>query len=272
MSSGSGPPCIATLGSIATRSSQGAPIDAAGQSTNRTRSRVRSTLSARMSRCTNDSPSVDSGHCASNCNNSASRRTPGPRRASIASSTTRCQPPNRRLSVSRAGSSAIGDGVSSAARSVIARSTRSSSEERHGSAGERPSTSSNASTTHSPSSHDQRSAGAGTSAGNAAATRASRRYIPGESGFDRPDTAFTNMRDPSARRSRDASPGEKPPACDSAVSTAEPRRSSIPMRSCAGSSPHCSRCPEAGGNARVDVADMGALSPLPGVRDPEYPR
>src|SRR2546421_8840051 len=83
--------------------------------------------------------------------------------------------------------------------------------------------------------------------------RASRRWMPGVSGFACSLTAFMNTRRPSLRRSRAARPGEKPCGCVTASTTRAPRRSSSSARTSRGTSSQWMRTPLAGTELEKDA-------------------
>ena len=202
----------------------------------KTRDEVSRILSARKSACSNVVPVAASAAAASSATSSARCRCAQgstPRRSSWRASAlaaSRCQPENTEGISSLSGSTAIGAGVRVELNAPTATRTRSSSGCCHGVCGAVPSMSSKTRATQSPSSYKSRNRGAGTDAGSAAAMRASRRCIPGESGLVLPLTALTKTRRPSVNVSRAATPGENPPGCVAASTTSAPSRSTRPRR------------------------------------------
>ena len=71
--------------------------------------------------------------------------------------------------------------------------------------------------------------------------RASSRYDAANSRWAAVEAAFTKCRDPSSQVRTDAKPGVKPPPCDAAVTTGDPQRCSISLRTAGGRCAHSSR-------------------------------
>ncbi|WP_425569323.1 hypothetical protein [Nonomuraea salmonea] len=133
--------------------------------------------------------------------------------------------------------------MSSAASSPAVSSTRSSSSRRHGWAGSRPSISSKARATQSPSSYAPSSRGTGASPASRSEIGASRRWKAAAAGARAVWAALTNACVPSASRTRAATPSEKPPGWSVAPVTRAPSSRSISSTTGAGRAVHGRRCP-----------------------------
>jgi len=249
----SGPPCMATLGAIITRSTNAAPVLACGQSTTTTPSPVSSRLSARRSPCSRVRPAECSGQVASSSARPARCRADHVSSPSAPPAAARSrQPRSIRLSRRPTAVSSTGVGVSAAASRSVAASTWDSWPGCQGSSGCTPSTSSSSSAIHGGWSITARRRGAGTrpssiSGASAASTRLSLRCIFGESGLASADTALTKNRRPSAQLSRAAAPGLKPPGWVTARATGDPHACSTAARTGAGSPAQSTLTPSAAG-------------------------
>lgn len=160
----------------------------------------------------------------------------------------------------------IGAGVSRVASSAAVSRNVSSSGGRQGWAGDAPATASVISATQSPSSWLHSSLGAGTVAGSAASTRASRRCMSGESGLRAALTAFTNTERPSDSRSTDANPGENPPGWLAADRTGAPAAASTAARRDGGRSAQTSRFPPTASGAFMPELSRCRAVPAPAFR------
>ncbi len=246
---GAGPPWAATEGAISATSTHAAPRVAHGQSTTAIPSMpVSRMLSARRSVCRRVSPRTPAAQSRSrSMSRPRWRRHQSSARSRIAgSSDSRCQQViTGARSVSISGTDAAGLGVSASCKPPMPSRTILSWSARHGRAGRCPSTSLNTNATQMPSSYVPISLATGAVAGSAAATRASRRWMSGLSGFCVDETALTNARLPSALRIRAAAPGENPPRWVVASATGHPTMSSTAARTMRGRSCQANRTPSA---------------------------
>ena len=265
-------PCMTTLGRSIARSSHAAPRDAYGQSTRYTFSGVSSTLSARRSPCTKDSPSHATS--APRSASASASRCAAAQGTSVARPGSGCarrarQPVAMSAKSGPVGGRRIARAPGTDATRTSAASTRSSSCGSHGVPGERPSTASYASATQSPSPWPQAKRGAGTARGSRVATFASARCRSAATGSSAVRAALTKRRVPSSSVRTDASPGLNPAGTDRSCTTLPPATASSSSRSASGRSAQSRRRPpEATGTSPAASTAGGATSsgierPLP---------